>query len=839
MKTNFHLSNLLGTVYKQGNLVFVPDGKGILSPVGNRVSYFDLVGNRSYTFAYEHRKNISCIALNPQATLLLSVDIDGRGILVNFVTRAVLYHFNFKQKVTRIEFSPDGTVFAAATGRHIEVWKTPVAVTSVSFAPFIRHRIYTGHYDDVVHIQWSADSRFFLTASKDLSARIYSLHTEDVLAAAALYGHREPLVAAFFSDDQETIYTLSQDGALFVWNYVQPEVADDDMHDDEIPATWSITDKHYFNRSSKIVCAAFRPTSNMLVTGFADGVFSLVELPAFSTFHTISVSQHNIDSVAINSSGEWLAFGASKLGQLLVWEWQSESYILKQQGHYDAMSALVYSPDGSKLITASDDGKVKVWDTVTGFSIVTFSEHSSAVTALAFSKRGDVVFTASLDGSIRAYDLIRYRNFRTFTAPDRVQFSSLAVDPSGEIVCAGSLNNYDIHVWSVQTGQYLDSLQGHEGPVVSLAFGDVSGILASGSWDRTVRLWNVFSRAHDVEPIQMSSDVLAIDMRPDSKELAVSTLDGQIVFYDVAEGKQMGMIDGRKDIAGGRHSEDRFTAKNSSRAKFFSTIAYSPDGSCIIGGGNANYVCLYDIASSVLVKQYTVSMNMQLQGTQKYLNSSLMTEAGPIDSIDTTGDASDLEDRIDNTLPGATRGDLSKRKTQPAIRVSSVRFDPTGRSFAVCATEGLLIYSLDNILLFDPFDLDITVSPASTLEVLKEKNYIQALVMAFRLNEDYLIRQVCENIPYKIINLIAQSVPVVYLENFLQYIGKEMETTHHVEFYLLWIKALFVSHGPYIRSNRSIFTRICRKIQQNVTGLQKDIVRPTDENIYTLRYISA
>lgn len=46
------------------------------------------------------------------------------------------------------------------------------------------------------------------------------------------------------------------------------------------------------------------------------------------------------------------------LGQLLVWEWQSESYVLKQQGHFNSMVALAYSPDGQYLATGGDDGKV-------------------------------------------------------------------------------------------------------------------------------------------------------------------------------------------------------------------------------------------------------------------------------------------------------------------------------------------------------------------------------------------------------------------------------------------------------------------------------------------------
>jgi periodic tryptophan protein 2 len=219
--------------------------------------------------------------------------------------------------------------------------------------------------------------------------------------------------------------------------------------------------------------------------------------------------------VTINQSGEWLAFGSSKFGQLLVWEWQSESYILKQQGHLDSMNSIVYSPDGQKIVTTADDGKIKVWDVKSGFCIVTFTEHQSGVTACQFAKKGNVLFTASLDGSIRAWDLIRYRNFRTFTAPSRLSFSSLAVDPSGEVVCAGSLDDFDIHVWSVQTGQLLDQLSGHEAPVSSLAFAADGNHLVSGSWDRTVRVWSIFGRAQTSEPLQLQSDVLSVSFRPD------------------------------------------------------------------------------------------------------------------------------------------------------------------------------------------------------------------------------------------------------------------------------------------------------------------------------------
>ena len=552
-----------------------------------------------------------------------------------------------------------------------------------------------------------------------------------------------------------------------------------------------------------------------------------------------SISQNDIDFVTLNKSGEWLAFGASKLGQLLVWEWQSESYILKQQGHFDTMNALVYSPDGQRIITTADDGKVKVWDTHSGFCVVTFTEHSSGVTACGFAKRGNVLFTSSLDGSVRAWDLIRYRNFRTFTAPTRLSFSSVAVDPSGEVVCAGSLDSFDIHIWSVQTGQLLDQLSGHEGPVASLAFAPSGDTIVSGSWDHTVRIWSIFGRTQTSEPIQLQADILHVAFRPDSKQVAVSTLDGQLTFWSVSEASQEAGIDGRRDVSGGRKISDRRTAANAAGTKSFNCIAYSTDGTCIIAGGNSKYICLYDVQSGTLLKKFTVSVNLSLDGTQEFLNSRNLTEAGPRGLINSQGEASDLEDRIDRTVPGATRGDLSTRKTRPEVRVPAVAFSPTGRAFCAASTEGLLVYSLDNALQFDPFDLDLDITPASTIAAVQSKDYLRALVMAFRLNERPLIRRVYENIPIADVSLVVKNLPTVYLARLLRFVAQATDESPHLEFNLRWIEALLSAHGPYLKDNAGGFASELRTVQKAVVKIQADLARLADDNVYALDYLLA
>lgn len=83
----------------------------------------------------------------------------------------------------------------------------------------------------------------------------------------------------------------------------------------------------------------------------------LLQLPSFDNIHTLSVSRASISSITFNSTGDWIALGCATLGQLLVWEWRSESYILKQQGHYHDISTAAFSPDGLNLVTGADDAK--------------------------------------------------------------------------------------------------------------------------------------------------------------------------------------------------------------------------------------------------------------------------------------------------------------------------------------------------------------------------------------------------------------------------------------------------------------------------------------------------
>ncbi len=91
---------------------------------------------------------------------------------------------------------------------------------------------------------------------------------------------------------------------------------------------------------------------------------------------------------------------------------------------------------------------------------------------------------------MRAFDLARYRNFRTLTSPRPAQFGCLAADAAGELVAAGGTDTFEIYLWSLKSGRLLEVIPGHEGPVADVAFSPspTSSMLASASWDKTLRL---------------------------------------------------------------------------------------------------------------------------------------------------------------------------------------------------------------------------------------------------------------------------------------------------------------------------------------------------------------
>jgi periodic tryptophan protein 2 len=102
---------------------------------------------------------------------------------------------------------------------HVQVWRTPNHLIR-EFAPFHLHRTYTGHHNEVISIEWTPDSksvlsfffylnlrycRCFITTSRDMTARLFTLDPLEGFRPKTFAGHRDLVLRAFFSADGKSV----------------------------------------------------------------------------------------------------------------------------------------------------------------------------------------------------------------------------------------------------------------------------------------------------------------------------------------------------------------------------------------------------------------------------------------------------------------------------------------------------------------------------------------------------------------------------------------------------------------------------------------------------------
>lgn len=257
---------------------------------------------------------------------------------------------------------------------------------------------------------------------------------------------------------------------------------------------------------------------------------------------------------------------------------------------------------------------------------------------------------------------------------------------------------------------------------------------------------------------------------------------GTISFWDIESATQVKFIEGRRDLSSGRRVSDMRTAESSALSKHFKSVAYSPDGTCILAGGHSKYVCLYAAASGSLLGKFELSMNRSLDGMSKQLRSDQLVDGVALETLQ-SGNESDEEQQQDaDALPGAEKGgrtagkDDGSRSTKPALITSSLKFSYSGREWAAATSQGLQVFGLDESLIFAPEDLTIEATPENVAHAIKTEQYAQALVLALQLSqsETEVLRAAVEAVPVASIEIVIKSVNPKRYKDLFSFLSKQI-----------------------------------------------------------------
>ncbi|SPE55447.1 putative Non-specific protein-tyrosine kinase [Verrucomicrobia bacterium] len=218
-----------------------------------------------------------------------------------------------------------------------------------------------------------------------------------------------------------------------------------------------------------------------------------------------------------------------------VWDAKSGQPLTPPLTHNDVVLTAEFDSTGTKVCTASKDGTARVWDALSGRLLVPPLKHARTVWSARFSTDGTRIVTASQDFTARVWDA---QTGLPVTEPlhhtnmvRRAEFN-----PSGDHVATASLD-CSARVWDARTGQPITGPLRHTGSVWSLNFSPDGKRLVTASMDATARIWDAESGQPLAKPLKHDQSVLVARFGPDGQNVVTSCMDGTARVWDAISGE--------------------------------------------------------------------------------------------------------------------------------------------------------------------------------------------------------------------------------------------------------------------------------------------------------------
>jgi WD40 repeat protein len=179
-------------------------------------------------------------------------------------------------------------------------------------------------------------------------------------------------------------------------------------------------------------------------------------------------------------------------GVIALWNWRSGRRLASLEGHGGGVSALGFSPDGSRLASGDTQGVLKVWDIATRQERTSLQTHELGciIQAVAFSPDGTMLATADfLDRQVRLVDAASGAPRRTLPAPENGA-NALAFAPHGPTLAAAG-GDGTAWLWDVVEQRVLGVLRTGNTTLHAVAFSPDGRRLATGGIGGAVRLWDL------------------------------------------------------------------------------------------------------------------------------------------------------------------------------------------------------------------------------------------------------------------------------------------------------------------------------------------------------------
>jgi WD40 repeat protein len=487
-----------------------------------------------------------------------------------------------------VAFSPDGQYLAAGDTKGNILLRRVVDGQPI--------RSFEGHHGWVVSLAFSPDGNTLASGSCDCTAKLWDVKTGQCLHT--LDEHEQEVWSVAFSPDGEILASGCDDRKARLWSVSTGKCL-----------------KVFEGHTSEVLSVAFSLDGQKLISGSQDSTIRFWDILTGDCQQILQGHEDGVRSVSISPDGQMLASSSSDR-TIRLWNIETGECLKVFEGHLNVVLSVTFCPQGNLLASSSIGQKVRLWNIDTGECLKVFRGHSNMINSVAFNPQGNILASGSYDQTVKLWNINTYQCLKTFQGYSN-QALSVTFSPDGQRLVSGG-HDRRVRLWDVKTGKVIKTLHEHGNWVLSVVFspsavgaplatpptprsplnpplkrgeGGEGGILASGSGDKTVKLWNV-STGKVIKTLWGHEAVVrSIAFSSDGQILASASEDRTIKLWDVNTGKTLKTLQGHQ-------------------AEIWS-IAFSPDSQILASASFDQTVKLWDV--------YTGECIQTLNGHQSWV----------------------------------------------------------------------------------------------------------------------------------------------------------------------------------------------------------------------------
>lgn len=501
-------------------------------------------------------------------------------------------------------------------------------------------RVLAGHTKRVSCVAFSPDGRLLASSSLDDTLRLWELHTGDTPRILQLPDQGGGALA--FSPDGRTLASGGKDGRISLWDVASGRtIAQIESH-----VRW-------------VYALAFSPQGNLLACSGRPAFVYLWELSTLNQMRskgesnpapiepvgTLRTAHAPVPSLAFNPDGTLLAAGSG--GYVTeVWDARDSPSVERQpiwtfHGDRSWIRAIAMNPDARTMASGSGEGLIYLSDLQSGRRLDVLTGHHHFINSLAFDPEGSTLVSASEDNTVRMWSRSDSGQWQlsailqSHTPASR----TVAFSPDGTILAVGDTKGL-IHLWH---GDHTDVaacryqiLSGHTSSVQGVAFRPDGQLLASISVDRTIRIWQL-QPAEGNGPqcvdilAEYDKEMWAVSFSADGRYLYTSCGDGIVRIWLIDDAGQtqpyrmlqrdvVAVVDVAMHPSGGYliessyagrpHLWDFEAGKQIAELQEFrdvTSLAYSADGDLLIASSRDGLIGIWDASQPTNVRLLDIS----------------------------------------------------------------------------------------------------------------------------------------------------------------------------------------------------------------------------------------